>query len=138
MRGVSLIELVVAMVILGILVTFSIQSMTRPVERTQGPEADADFLAIHSSERLYFQKNGQYFVTLGPSMTEAEKTELGMMLNQTNWGFQVTSNNLLGEYLITATRLGSSSFAGKKITVDDQGNRNQGLEDSENWEMAVN
>lgn len=130
-------ELVVTLVILGILATFSIHSMILPVERTLKPEADADFLTIHSSERLYFQKNGSYFVTLGTSMTNDEKTELGILLKQTNWGFQITSDNSLEEYLITATRLGSSSFAGKKITVDDQGNRNQGLADNENWEIAV-
>jgi prepilin-type N-terminal cleavage/methylation domain-containing protein len=63
-RGTSLIELMVAMTIMGVLISFSVPSFTRAVEQSKADVAGANLRAVWSAQRLYRLDNPAYAATL--------------------------------------------------------------------------
>ncbi|MCM8795768.1 MAG: prepilin-type N-terminal cleavage/methylation domain-containing protein, partial [Candidatus Omnitrophica bacterium] len=60
MRGFTLLELVVVIIIIGILATFGISQYIPARERALGKEAIANLKLIAAAERIYRMETGRY------------------------------------------------------------------------------
>jgi prepilin-type N-terminal cleavage/methylation domain-containing protein len=63
-RGVSLIELMVSLMIMGVLISFSIPSFARAVEQSKADVAGGNLRTVWSAQRLYRLDNSTYAATL--------------------------------------------------------------------------
>ena len=118
--GYTLLELMTVVVVISILATIAVGQFAGMTEKGRRGEAHSGILTIQAGQKVYYSKNGQYRTTSADVMDSAEMTALGIVLNQENWGFKVTSSDPKTNYLITAKRL-SGAQINKTIMVDNQG-----------------
>lgn len=109
-RGITLVELMVAAVVIGILVSFAAPSFQRAVEQSRADIAGANLRAIWSAQRCYWLDARQY----SEDLTELQT--LGLL--DTTIGasgefyvFEISSADSVS-FTATATRTGSSKWSG--------------------------
>lgn len=93
-RGVTLIELIIVIVVLGVLATFTIPTFTRIRERTYDREAVANLELIHHAQEIFRMETGGYYDAPGSGSTEdiANINEnLRLNLNERVWQYWINS-----------------------------------------------
>jgi prepilin-type N-terminal cleavage/methylation domain-containing protein len=122
-RGFSLIELSVAMTIMGILISFAAPSFTRAVEQSKADVAGANLRAVWSAQRLYRLDNPLYAPDL-PTLVTAGLLDGNFPFTSGSstppYAFAVGSPDGTGQtFTITATRSGGV-WAGS-FSIDQTG-----------------
>lgn len=59
-HGITLIELIIVVVIVGILATISIANYSKQIEKSRGSEAQSNLQSIWTAERVYRIRTGSY------------------------------------------------------------------------------
>jgi prepilin-type N-terminal cleavage/methylation domain-containing protein len=104
MKGFTIIEILVAIIIVGILATLAINQYTPARERAVGREAVSTLRLIAAAERIYRMEIGGFYppTTIPQPVTAAAdiNSNLRIMINETNWDYWLDSN---GTNTFTAT-----------------------------------
>lgn len=93
--GLSLLELIVVVLVVGILATLAIPSFTTMQERSYDQEAKASLKLIKTAQKIYQMEVGGYYASTAPheqNLNTYLRLSLTTAANR-NWNYQVTANN---------------------------------------------
>jgi len=122
-KGVSLIELLIVVVILGVLATIAVPSFTKMMEKAKADQTITYLKTIRTGEKIYYASNSTYIECANANEI---RSNLGAEITEESYTFQVTGNpDIEDTFIATATR---TTDASKTITIDQDGNI------VENWE----
>ena len=118
--GLTLIELLIAVVVLGVLATTAIPPFMRSLEYTKGRESERGLRVIFEAERSYF------FDVLPNSygtMANLIPTYLVAAPDSANWVYTITTPGAApyGAFTAMATRQGGGSRGGQTRTITQAG-----------------
>ena len=101
--AVTLLELVVVIIILGVLVTLGLPGYIRLKERSLGQEAIGNLRLIASAERSYFVERNHYY-PLNDTVSDIGliNDNLWLSLSETNWDYSISDSDS-GGAIFTAT-----------------------------------
>jgi len=123
----TLIEIIVAVIIISILAAVAFPQFNKAVETTRAKEAVAALQQIRTGERIYRQETKTYFYTTvsGDKEMIAElNTELRLYLEaktNRNWNYKIEEGETpKSTFDATATRT-SGGNNGETITIDETG-----------------
>jgi prepilin-type N-terminal cleavage/methylation domain-containing protein len=126
-RGYSLIEMIVAMMVGGILLSMGIPRFQQSLEQARANVAGANLHAIWSAERLYWLQNRYYAIdantpldTLLAANPSSPLIDSALTTMTSPYTYKVTSLDNGVTFTATATRDGSSSWSGS-WTIDQNG-----------------
>jgi prepilin-type N-terminal cleavage/methylation domain-containing protein len=116
--GISLIELMVVLTILGVLVATAVPSFRKSIEQSRADIAAANLRAIWSAERLYWLENRVF----AGSLSDLESSDL---IDSTISGGSESYQYAIDAadattFTATATRSGSGTWAGS-FSIDQTG-----------------
>lgn len=122
----TLIELTVVLIVIGILATLAMPLFTKTIESTKGKEVNVALDQIWAGERIYRTEQGHFFPK--SSATEGSiatintflRTELDGSADR-NWNFSIFSGTD-ATFTGTGTRIGGPNN-GETVTVDQAGNK---------------
>jgi prepilin-type N-terminal cleavage/methylation domain-containing protein len=117
-RGVSLMEVMLVAVIIGILISMSAPSFHRGIEQSWADIAGANLRAIWSAQRLYWLENRTYTGDL------SELESLGLLdptivSGTSRYVYAISAADGTG-FRATATRIGSLRWTGQ-LAIDESG-----------------
>ena len=108
-KAVSLLELMVVVIIIGILATVAITQFSAPKEQVIEKEAKASLKLIAAAQKMY---RLEHFFYANPGTTTAVNTNLRLNLVNTSsakWNYSITAD--ANSFNATATRINPSSPA---------------------------
>lgn len=115
MRGFTLVELVITIVIVGILSLVAVPIYRNYVRKSMGTEASALLGAINNAEKIYLTENGSFYTT---NLTSFDETlDIDARSNKYFTSFRIIYNsaeNLC--YAITEGTGGASGISATLIT----------------------
>jgi type IV pilus assembly protein PilE len=112
MRGMTLIELMIVVVIVGILASIGVPSYRQYVIRATRTEAKAALLRVQAAEEKFYLQNSRYAV--GNELTS--KLNLSEMTENGNYKIEVKQDVTLGTQGYTATATPDDNSGQKKDT----------------------
>lgn len=119
LTGLTLVELIVVIIIIGILVSLALPQFGVTKERTLDREAKASLALMRAAEKIYRMEIGYYYPYSGSvSTVGAINTDLRLSLPDTaspNWSYSLTSPTGIGQ----ATRLGRTWALDSAGTSED-------------------
>lgn len=62
LKGFTMLELVVVVIIIGVLVAVSLPSMKDPIERSRAKNAEFNLMAIYSAQKRYLLSEKEYYI----------------------------------------------------------------------------
>jgi Tfp pilus assembly protein PilE len=116
-RGISLLELTIVTVIIGVLMTMSIPSFQRGLEQSRADLAAANLRSIWSAQRLYWIDNRTYAVDL-ETLASAGLLDSAVSA-QSNYELEITSADAT-TFTATASRSSNARWNGT-FTIDQSG-----------------
>lgn len=132
--AVTLIELTVVVIIIGILAAIVIPMFPRAMERTRADEAVASLQQIRTAERVYRVEENSYWPSSGaggPTEIEGINDTLRLYLDmrdERNWNYSIGVATTVA-FTATATRYDAGGRNdGETITIDETGDI-----DTSNW-----
>ncbi|MFI5454619.1 MAG: type IV pilin protein [Isosphaerales bacterium] len=115
-RGFTLIEILIAMVVLGILLSMGVPRFQQSLEQSRADAAWASLRSIWSAQRLYWLENRVYAPDL-PTLSNL--IDPSLTTSTVPYTYAVTGPADNSSFTATATRGGSSSWSGSwSITQD--------------------
>ena len=114
--GLTMVEVMMVLVIIGVLTAIAAPSFQRATEQTQCNLAAANLQAVWAAQRFYWLENHQYapsFANLGDMVDPS-------IANSTSpyvYSIQIINNNT---FSVSATRTGSSKWSGP-LVIDQTG-----------------
>jgi len=115
-KGVTLIELIVIILIVGILATIAVTGYGRFVEHSRGQEAAANLELIYSAQKRFFLDNNTYLAA--PTLAQINAS-LGLELTGTFFTYSTLGD--ARNFTATATRIGPQGIcAGFTMTISDR------------------
>lgn len=128
-KAVTLIEITVALIIVGIVATLALPIFTKTVETTRAQEALAALRQIRTAERIYRTRLDFYF----PDDADNRESDIGTINNflrvfldtkaSRNWDYDIDAT-VADAFTATATRRyqrGAGRNQGETITIDQDG-----------------
>ena len=119
MRGFSLLEIIVVIVVAGILATLAVTQYSPVRERAIAREAIAALRLIAAAERIYRLELGGYY----PPLAASPKTDIAqinrdlqLLINENNWDYNITRTSA-DTFTASAARP-----SGCLYTIDQAGN----------------
>ena len=108
-KGFTIIELMVALIIIGVLVSLAIPGFSRTKERAFDKEAQIELNLIAAGEKMYRAKIGSYYPSSGTVDKSDIEDNLQLDLSSSSWEYNITG---LGgtNYNATAVRNGPASW----------------------------
>jgi Tfp pilus assembly protein PilE len=116
-HGISLLELTIVTVIIGVLMTMSIPSFQRGLEQSRADLAAANLRSIWLAQRLYWIDNRTYAVDL-ETLASAGLLDSAVSA-QSNYEMEITSADAT-TFTATATRSSNAQWNGT-FTIDQSG-----------------
>ena len=119
--GVTLLESIVVVVIVGILATFALPRFIKAVEKTKANEAISSLEQIKAGEIIYRGEENTYWpCALTETNVSTINSQLRLFLDtrELNWDYYVTAN--AGTFTATAKRQ-SGKNKNETITIDQNG-----------------
>ena len=109
-NGFTIIELMVALVIIGVLVSLAIPGFSRTKERAFDKEAQIGLNFIAAGEKMYRAKIGSYYPSSGTEGESEIENNLQLDLSSSSWEYNITG---LGgtNFNATAARSGPASWS---------------------------
>jgi prepilin-type N-terminal cleavage/methylation domain-containing protein len=117
-RGFSLIELLIALVVLGVLLSMGIPQFQQSLEQSRANVAAANLQAIWSAQRLYWLEYRSYATDLSTLLT-ANLIDPSLQTLTVPYSYEVTSSPDNSSFTATATRGGSSTWSGSWAITQD-------------------
>lgn len=121
-RGITLLELSVTIVIIGILAAIAIPLFPKVMENTKASEAVAALQQIRTGERIYRVEENTYWPTSGTATTAQINAQLRLDLKTTSersWDYSVGPTTNVA-FTATATRR-SGGYITRYITINQAG-----------------
>ncbi|MDD5136681.1 MAG: prepilin-type N-terminal cleavage/methylation domain-containing protein [Candidatus Omnitrophica bacterium] len=124
LRGVTLIEILVVIIIIGVLVALALPNYGPMKEHSVGKEAQASLKLIAAAEKIYRMEMGFYYPYGGPSNdTTAINQFLRLSLYDTNWFYNVSATT--GTFnAVAQRRSGACNYTITHTTTDPLPNPN--------------
>lgn len=96
LRGVTLMELIAVVVIIGIISVIAIPRYRTAKERTLGYEAKASLKLILAAEKIYRMESNKYYPSTASTVSSVASinTNLRLSLVDNNWKYSIQGNNL--------------------------------------------
>ncbi|MFC1630947.1 type IV pilin protein [Candidatus Omnitrophota bacterium] len=118
-KGFALHELLIAVIILGILVSLAIPRFVKTFEVARADQARAALRQIASGERVYRSGNGFFYPNPPGAANAAQiQTNLSVMLDEgINWNYSLVTTSA-DNFTATASRTAGGN-AGQTITIDE-------------------
>lgn len=119
MRGVTLLEMLVIIVIIGVLATLAVTSFEGARERVFGKEAIVSLRLIAAAEKIFRLETNSYYPDSTASPVDAIfdiNTNLKLQLNENNWDYSISSTGP-GNFTATADRQGTGGFRDCVYTI---------------------
>ena len=109
-KGFTIIELMVALIIIGVLVSLAIPGFSRTKERAFDKEAQIGLNLIAAGEKMYRVRIGSYYPSSGTVDKSDIEDNLQLDLSSSSWEYNITG---LGgtNYNATAVRNGPASWS---------------------------
>jgi type IV pilus assembly protein PilE len=142
-RGVTLVELIIVVAILGILAMVAIPGFVGQGKKAMRTEAYSNLQVLRLLEEQYNAENGCYFVTGGVCTNQAIATVLNAGAvsfahlpkfnpgqdSSLNYTYSITTSTAAGAgvasaFVATATGKAGTRVAGDAYTIDNNNNRN--------------
>jgi prepilin-type N-terminal cleavage/methylation domain-containing protein len=116
-RGYSLVEMIVAVIVAGVLLSIGVPRFSRSLEQSRADVAGANLRAIWSAQRLYWLQNRTYAPDLSTLVT-ANLIDPSLPPATIPYTYSISdvSDN---SFTATATRGGSSSWSGSFTIAAD-------------------
>lgn len=94
-KGFTLIELIVVVVVIGILASISFAQYTKATERARDEEAKTALRLIKAAEKSYFLKHSGYYPFTGEESDINDiNANLKLSLVETNWDYRLFSTHI--------------------------------------------
>ncbi len=110
MKGFTLVEVLIVVIIIGILAAIGIPQFAASIEKAKGGEARAGLGHVQTGEKVYYAENEYYTPTI---------VDLDITLTQRYWTFTISTPSST-TYTATATRSGGTR-SGQTVTMDQDG-----------------
>lgn len=117
-RGVSLVELMVTVTLIGILAAYATPSFRRAMNQSRADIAAANLRAIWSAEKCYWLDNRTYTADLNQLQTLG-LVDPSVVASSSFYVYTVTAASS-NSFTATATRVGSDKWSGEFI-IDETG-----------------
>ena len=122
MKGFTLLEMIVVIVIIGVLATLGFRQYMPVRESALSREAVANLRLIRAAERIYRMETTTYYPATGTENNIGNiNNNLKLSLTTNNWGYSITTTNAAPPtFTATADRVGTGGY------LDCQWSINQG------------
>ena len=120
MKGFTLIEIIVVIIIIGILATLAVTQYTPVRERAVGREAVSTLRLIAAAERIYRMEIGSFYPSPNTTVSVPKdiNDNLKVSVNANNWDYAISSTSS-SDFSATANRV---TGTGCKHSIDENGN----------------
>ncbi|HLA83988.1 MAG TPA: prepilin-type N-terminal cleavage/methylation domain-containing protein [Thermoguttaceae bacterium] len=119
-RGMSLIEVTIVVIILGVLLASAAPSFRRSIEQSHADIAGANLRSIWTAERLYWLDNGHRFTDSLSELKSMGLVDPTIVAAERPYEYDIATNDDGTTFTATATRSGSTTWAGG-FTIDQTG-----------------
>ncbi len=103
LRGFTLTELIVVVVVLGIMAGFAIPNYTKSIDRSYRKDGTVNLTAIYAAEQIYYNNNnGSYWPASGSGDVSAINSNLGLGILSNNLTYSCSGDG--STFSCTATR----------------------------------
>lgn len=116
-RGHSLVEMIVAMTVMGVMVSIGVPRFQRSLEQSRADLAGANLRAVWSAQRLYWLENRTYAPNL-ETLVNTKLLDPALIASNTTYSYQVADSSDSG-FTATATRIGNTSWTGSLTIIED-------------------
>jgi type IV pilus assembly protein PilE len=122
MKGFTLMEVLIVIIIIGILAVLTIPSLRDPLERSRAKNAEFNLLAIYSAQKRYFLSERVYF---NSDDVEAINQNLSIKIDDSNFTYNITKSG--SGYVARARRIDGKcqgvnmTILSNNSTVDKRG-----------------
>jgi len=117
-RGISLIEVILVLAVIGVFVSMSVPSFRRSMEQSRADIAGANLRAIWSAERIYWLEQRSYTADLS-ALQSAGLLDPTVVAGTPQYAYAVTSADA-SSFAATATRRGSTRWSGQ-FSISESG-----------------
>ncbi len=121
-KSVTLIEILVVIVIVGVLAALSLNQYPAFTERNIGKEARTNLEVIYHAQKRYNLDNQGLYFTCAPSCAKTIiNSNLGIEVQYSNFSYSITPRDADKKtgFIATATRNPAGICANKKMTLTD-------------------
>ena len=127
-KALTIIELIVTIVIIGILAALALPRFTKTFEATRAREAVAALRQIRTGERIYRTNEEYYYPHFADhSDPEEDEAEINLVLKlfldtrEENWKYKIDTGTA-DDFVATATRMsGTAAYKNKTIVINQDG-----------------
>jgi prepilin-type N-terminal cleavage/methylation domain-containing protein len=116
-RGYSLVEMIVAVIVAGVLLSIGVPRFQRSLEQSRADVAGANLRAIWSAQRLYWLQNRTYATDLS-TLVSANLIDPSIPTANVPFGYSIADSSD-SWFTATAARSGSSSWSGSFTIAAD-------------------
>lgn len=121
-NSVTVIEIIIVVVIIGIISSFAIPSYQNSIERSKAENAEFNLLAIYNAEKRYKLDQGSYYYcTADPCNLTNLKNNLGVDISEPYFDYRITKPAGINSFKAEAIRKPGNLCEGKKMTVTESG-----------------
>ncbi len=117
-RAFTLIEMLIAIVVLGVLLSLGIPRFQQSLEQSRADVAGASLRSIWSAQRLYWLENRAYAPDL-PTLLTANLIDPSLTTSTVPYTYTVTGPLDNSAFTATAARSGSSTWSGSWAITQD-------------------
>lgn len=126
-RAVTLMELLVVIVIIGILTTIALTNHSAQIEKAIGREGEYNLNLLYNAQKRYRLNNGEYFpndMFNQVNNIAVINTNLKVMISEKNFNFSISgwTQSNSAQFTVTAIRRGGRLCDGRIMTVTQEGN----------------
>ncbi|MCM8789682.1 MAG: hypothetical protein NC916_01485 [Candidatus Omnitrophica bacterium] len=114
MRGITFLEVLIIIIIIGILATLAIPNFERAREMALKREAIANLRLIAAAERIYRLRTGTFYSSAD---IDTINTTLKLQLNEDNWDCSIVAT--ANTFTATADRQGGGGFLDCQYTINE-------------------
>ena len=118
--GVTLLELLVVLVVIGVLAALGMPDFGKSSEKNKGVEAQANLQMIYNAQKRYYLENSQYY---GCKPCDGMDTDLEVSITGDSFSYEISaSTSPITAFTATAIRSGSGGkCSGQTMSISQEG-----------------
>ncbi|MBU1112817.1 MAG: prepilin-type N-terminal cleavage/methylation domain-containing protein [Candidatus Omnitrophica bacterium] len=120
----TLVELLVALIIIGIFFSLAIPSYQSSIEKSKAKNAEYTLISIYNSQKRYKLDHNHYYACAAAVCTADElenQSNLGVYISDSYFNYSIT--NTSSSFNATATRRGEGICGGMNMSVIEKGSQ---------------